>query len=165
MTDFKHGASGYRRHKCRCDVCRAGHAAEQAAARRKRRPSRAGRSAEAGPPVRGPVVPPAGVVPSAGPLEAKTAAEIEELAGLSPWTRECARLEEQALTAARIVDKCMVDGRLHLTTPQHKVIRDALADLKLILAPVRAPGRTDGRTALEIEADEFVASLTKFDRP
>lgn len=32
---FRHGASGYRRHKCRCEVCRAGHAADQRVQRAK----------------------------------------------------------------------------------------------------------------------------------
>lgn len=29
VTDFEHGASGYTNHKCRCDECRDGHAAQQ----------------------------------------------------------------------------------------------------------------------------------------
>lgn len=154
MGELKHGATGYRR-GCRCDTCRDGQREKQAARRRQ-----GGSGAVSGSP--GPVVPSGPVVAVPGPLETKIAAEIAELAGQSPWTRECARLEEQATVAARIVDQCMSDGRLHLTTAQHKVIRDALADLKLILAPVREPGRRDGRTAEQIEADEFVNGLTAY---
>lgn len=108
-------------------------------------------------------MPPAAAGGSPGPLETKVAAEIEELAGQSPWTRECARLEEQAILASRIVDKCMTDGRLHLTTAQHRIIRDALGELRQLLAPVRDdPGRRDLRTPEEVKADEFVDGLTAY---
>ena len=35
-TDFVHGVSGYRNHRCRCGVCTAGQAAEMRAYRRAR---------------------------------------------------------------------------------------------------------------------------------
>ena len=153
--ELVHGASGYRR-GCRCEKCRAGQRDKQAQRRK------AGRSG-AGSGSAGALVPPGPLAASAGPLEAKVAAEIEELAGLSPWTRECARLEEQAILASRIVDKCMTDGRLHLTTPQHKIIRDALGELRRLLAPVRDdPGRRDLRTQAEVAADDFVGGLTAY---
>lgn len=39
MASFEHGSSGYTNHKCRCPVCRAGHAEMVAARRAERRAS------------------------------------------------------------------------------------------------------------------------------
>lgn len=92
-----------------------------------------------------------------GPLEGKVAREVEDLAAAAggPWTSTCERLEAQALTAARIIDIVMEDGRLHLTAPQHRIIREALAELREVLDP---PPSVLGPVQSEVE--QFVASLT-----
>ncbi|GGH97648.1 hypothetical protein ACFFGR_08790 [Arthrobacter liuii] len=90
-----------------------------------------------------------------GLLEGKVAREIEDLAAGQPWTSTCERLAAQALTAARIIDIVMKDGRLHLSGPQHRVIREALAELREVRDP---PARVVDPVPSEVE--QFVASLT-----
>ena len=148
---MKHGAAGYRR-GCRCDVCREG----------QRLKMRAHRGSDRFAPPVAPSLPlrPRGEgeqEPAVGVMEGKIAREIEDLASGRPWTSACERLEEQALTAARIIDTVMADGRLHLSTPQHRVIRDALADLREILHPVVARIVDP----VEAEIEQFLAGLTK----
>jgi hypothetical protein len=95
-------------------------------------------------------------------METKLTAEIDSLAGLNAWTPECARLEEQALTAARIIDLAMSSGRLHLTPPQNKVINDSLARLRQIVAPIAAPAPAPSPLRLGADSvEDFVASLQR----
>lgn len=150
MTELKHGASGYRR-GCRCDACTEG--------QRLRMRAQRGSEPHSSPAPNLPVRPRGGgePEPAAGVMEGKIAREIEDLAAGRPWTSACERLEEQALTAARIIDTVMADGRLHLSTPQHRIIREALAELRQNLQPASA-------AAAEIVSDAdrldlWVASL------
>lgn len=164
---IEHGAGGYRR-GCRCETCKAGNAARvasrRAALREGAAPSRKRRRGLRSVPdlavTEGAEIErlEAGQRPEGqGYLEARISSEIEDLATGKAWTSECDRLEAQALTAARIVDACMVDGRLHLTTPQHRVIDNALDRLRAILAPVRpAAGMS--------ELDVFLQGLTMMPR-
>lgn len=132
MADLVHSASGYAR-GCRCERCRADHAAKQAERRRRKRVAEA--------PAMTPAPDDEDLEP--GRLESKVSAEIEALAGDNIWTLEMSRLEEQALIAARIVDRAMSGGKLHLTTPQHRIIRESVAELRRLLSPVAAAGVTD----------------------
>lgn len=155
MIELNHGASGYRR-GCRCDKCREG--------QRLRMRAQRGSERLGSPAPDSPVLPHGGAgepeSSASGVMEAKIAREIEDLATGRPWTSACERLEEQALTAARIIDTVMSDGRLHLSTPQHRIIREALGELREILHPVSAAAAVDPAVASEAaRLDQWVASL------
>lgn len=143
--DFVHGANGYKR--CGCPVCREGHRARQAAYRARARERR--------PPAAEPPPPPAEGV---GTLERLATDATAALLGTR--SAEGDLLRAQALAAARTMDEAMSSGRPHLLAPANRILNDSLDRLRG-LAPQRpAPGRQ--RTPEEMEADEFVDSLTKF---
>ncbi|WP_284751110.1 hypothetical protein [Arthrobacter sp. efr-133-R2A-120] len=163
MSDaFKHGASGYRHHNCRCEVCREGHSEAQRRRRAKLDgmsfvPAKAGLTVVRAPfpafPADDPPVVERGPAPES--TESAVEAEIDALAVRAGiWTKECARLESQAMSAARIVDKVIADGRVHLAPAHYRLVNDALEKLRVILAPVRQTGDADA-----FEDDEFIRSL------
>lgn len=157
MVAFRHGAGGYRRHKCRCEVCRAGHAAEQRVQRTKavdRKPISQFPVRSARPIDDAPVTTESGTASkesNAGSTEAKTARQIEDLAAASKaWSSECARLEDQALTAARIVDTVIADGRVHLAPAHFRLLNNTLDRLQEILFKEQPERRKEGT-----EGDDF----------
>ncbi|MFF2297403.1 hypothetical protein [Arthrobacter sp. NPDC058127] len=165
MSDaFKHGASGYRHHNCRCETCRAGHSEAQ---RRRRAkvdgmpfvPARPGPAVVSAPfpafPADDPPVVERGPAPES--TESAVEAEIDALAVRAGiWTKECARLESQAMSAARIVDKVIADGRVHMAPAHYRLITQAMAELRAILAPARISGSRSAE-------DEIAAAQAEID--
>lgn len=148
-----HGTSGWRR-GCRCGRCRTAHTEDNAARRRAAK------------------VIPLDPEAEAGPLESALIAEIEALAGDVQWTHAMARLERQALIAARIVDVAVSSGRLSLCAVQNRVIHECVDRLAALIAaakvkedPVPA-GSGDGldEDGPITDLDRFVESLTKMPR-
>lgn len=142
MKDFKHGASGYRRHRCRCDDCKAGHAQDSRVQRAKgvsRRPGLpSGHPIGSQAPV-GTGADPEAVVGHTAPglIERQTGRQIDDMSAGLAWTSECIRLEGQALTAARVIDQVIEDGRVHLAPAHFRLLNDAIGKLQVVLAPVR----------------------------
>lgn len=164
MKDFKHGASGYRR-RCRCEICRAGHAQDQRVRRASGIPRRSGLTAVH--PTVSPVPPVAdgNFEASAGRrasklIEGLTSRQIDDMAQGLFWTSECARLEGQALTAARVIDQVILDGRVHLAPAHFRLLNDALEKLRVNLVPAR---QAVVQTPEEEELDALIRSIHHHD--
>lgn len=93
---------------------------------------------------------------AAGLIEGQTSRQIDDMSAGQAWTSECARLEGQALTAARVIDQVILDGRVHLAPAHFRLLNDAMEKLRVTLTPAR---QALVPTPEEMEIDALVRSI------